>query len=167
VKYIGAALIFTAGILAGACRAAAARRRVKTLYAVAAAVRIMKNEICQRLIPLPAAIKTAFSSPELRRFLEEFDALVPQIGETGFSDIWQSCCAKGFAELTDEELTCIMALGRSLGRYDAAVQGQAMDGCLRQLESAYAAESAACTAYCRTSMGIGASLGAMISITLL
>lgn len=167
MKYIGAALIFSSGIFAGAYIAVTKRRRVKKLYAVIIALRILESEICQRLTPLPAAISTAFSTPELRRFLEKFDALSAQIGETGFSDIWRSCCNHGFAELTGEEQTCIAALGRSLGRYDAAAQGQAIDGCLRQIESAYAAESAACTVYCRTSLGIGASLGAMLSIVLL
>lgn len=167
MKYIGAALIFTSGIFAGAYRAVTMRRRVKKLYAVITALKILESEICQRLTPLQAAIATAFSTPELRRSMEKFDALSPQIGETGFSDIWRSCCNQSFAELTGEELTCITAIGRSLGRYDAAAQGQAIDGCLRQIESAYAAESAVCTAYCRTSLGIGASLGAMLSIVLL
>ena len=46
MKYIGAALIFSSGIFAGAYRAVTMRRRVKTLYAVITALRILESEIC-------------------------------------------------------------------------------------------------------------------------
>ena len=134
---LGAVLIIgaTASIgLTGLWRLAA---RVRILGALIAAVESMKNEICDRMTPLPELLEqlSQEAEPPIDRLFSRALRQMEQIGARSFYLIWKEAVEESRElELTKEEQGSLIDLGRTLGRYDTEEQREAFCYSLKRLE---------------------------------
>lgn len=169
MKYIGAVLVFAACLGGGIYRAMLIKKRVRTLEGLAAALELMRGEICQRLLDMPTVFEKILPTVnrETRPFFEELSASSDKLGDLPLSEIWRGCAEKNLYILHEGELNALCALGETLGRYDALIQSNAIEGTLDVIKASLREASAQSAGGVKTAIGVGASLGLMLLITLI
>jgi stage III sporulation protein AB len=169
MRLFGAMLIFIACSAAGALRAAALWKKVKTLSAVEGMLRILSGEICGRLSDIKTALGVLkrSSPPETADFIGALCGRSGEIGEMPFSRLWSECAAQTLGVLGADELSELCALGTVLGRYDAPTQKAAMENCAEYFRQAHAEALPRVSGSMKAAFGAGASLGLIIMITLI
>ena len=135
---VGAVLIIgaTAAIgLSGLWRLGA---RVRILAALISALEMAKNEICDRMTPLPELLErlSQETDPPVDLLFHRVQRQMEQIGARSFYLIWKGAVEESSElELTKQEEKSLIDLGRTLGRYDTEEQRRAFDYILKRLEA--------------------------------
>ena len=138
LKWLGAFFIIFSGLGIGIGGAAELRRRVKTLSDFIATFVTIRAEITIRAATIPEIMENlGRSSPHtVRPFYARVGENMHLIGERSFADIWRRNIGRsGELGLKEEELAEIIALGASLGRYDAKEQESAINLCISRLNA--------------------------------
>ena len=144
----------------------AEKRRERLVTAMASSLEILKGEITVRLTPLPdCADFLAESGPEeVRGFYVGLGTSMGALGEVEFSRIWSACLRS--LDLPGTALDALDYLGRSLGRFDAASQGAAIDRCLAALGGAAGELHEKTRRDARLHMGLSLAAGALLAVIL-
>lgn len=158
LKLLGAILIVAGTAAFGVGTVARLRSRVRSLTAVAGSLEIMKNEICDRLTPVPELIDIMVREapkPAGTLFCRLKEHL-PEVGQRPFYEIWRQTVAEcRELQLTESEAFTLAELGLSIGRYDAGEQRTAFEYAQRRMEEF--AKKARCE--CETNSKANAFLG--------
>jgi stage III sporulation protein AB len=137
LKLLGAILIVAGTAAFGVGTVARLRSRVRCLTAISSSLEIMKNEICDRLTPVPELINIMVHEapkpavPLFRRLKEK----LPEVGRRPFYEIWRQAleeCKE--LPLSEAEIFTLTELGLSIGRYDAGEQRTAFEYAQRRME---------------------------------
>lgn len=141
-------------------------RRLRLLGAMSASLELLRGEITARLTPLPdcAELLAKRGPAEARQFYVNLCAALPALGEREFAELWAA--ALETQPLSAEARGALEDLGRSLGRYDAASQGAAIDRCRAALESEYARLRGSAADEARLRVGLALSAGLALAVIL-
>ncbi len=136
MTYFGAIILVISALYIGVSKAREERLRVKTLRELCSALEILKNEICTNRTSLGKVIsmQSLHSSDELTSFFSDIEKSFYDLGNRRFSDIWNECIENSLSILPDKAKNELIALGNSLGRYDADLQKQAIERCAYALQ---------------------------------
>lgn len=166
MRWLGALLIVCASAGIGFRSAVELRARPRRLHALADGIRLLRSDICDRLLPLPEALLHAAESapPALAG---AFRHLGEAIGtdEHAFAVLWHAAFAS-LDPLRPEERNALFVLGEQLGKYDAETQVRAADACIRALEAAEAEARAYAKQYGRLCSGLGITAGLLLAVSL-
>ena len=130
VRAIGAALVIASTSLWGVSRAFRLSARERRLRELSASLALLKGEICFRLCPMDQALSavTARCVGPVRAFYCAVLRGMDGLGAETFASVWTEAAEKSpQLLLSPGELAALAELGASLGRYDAALQGEALD----------------------------------------
>ncbi len=137
VNVIGA-IILTGGAAAwGISGVIRLKNRVQALASLITALELMRNEISERLTPMPELLdmlKEQAPFP-VGLFFEKVRNGMVDLGKYSFAAIWRRM-AENTPELllNEEETNTLAELGLSLGRYDARVQSNALSYTIKRME---------------------------------
>ena len=150
----------------GYSSAFAEKRREARLNDMIAGLEMLKAEICTRLAPLPDCIEyLASAGPELaREFYKSLGLMLPLIGETQFSRLWEAALAP--LELPPGARECLAGLGPSLGRFDASARAAAIERALTALGPLSREAHERTRTALRLRAGLGLAAGAMLAVML-
>jgi len=170
LNLIGAVLVIGATATIGMASLWRLGARVRVLSALLATLETMKSEICDRMTPLPELVEklSEEAQPPVDLFFCKLRQTMEEIGIRSFYFLWKAAIlASPELELRDPEQEMLIALGQSLGRYDAAEQRNAFTYTQRRLESClrYAEEERAKQGKVHAALGI--TVGMFMVIILL
>lgn len=135
MKLVGAALLVSAGLLAGISKSMEQRRKICVMDDMVRALGIISAEISFRAMPLPEIFSgLAEGGPKLTR---DFFEILRQHDGVDPGKLWSEAVAALFGN--GEAVDMIEALAHILGRFDA-------DDQIREIEKARAALAAAADA---------------------
>ena len=170
MNIVGAVLIIGATAVIGLSSVWRMSTRVRALAGLIAAAETMKNEICDRMMPLPELIEqlTREAAPPVDRLFYRMAKEMADIGMERFYFLWKRAVEESSElELTAPERQTLIDLGRSLGRYDTEEQRGAfayaqrrLEGYLRQAEEARVKQG-------RVHAVLGIAVGVFVVIILL
>lgn len=163
---LGALLLIGATTGFGLIQALELRRKPRELHALFDALRLLKNDICSRAIPLPDALAHVAgkcSGQARQLFLSISDHLVDT--EESFCTLWQRE-ADRLAFLDSESQEQLRDLGVYLGKYEVQSQAEALDICIGTLQKKESTAEEAVRQYSRLYTGVGISVGAMLAVAL-
>ncbi|MCL2843067.1 MAG: stage III sporulation protein AB [Oscillospiraceae bacterium] len=138
LSLIGAVLVIGATATFGLASLWRMGARVRILSALIATLETMKSEICDRMTPVPELVDklSEEAPPPVDMFFCKLRQAMGEIGIRSFYFLWKAALlASPELELRDPEREALIALGQSLGRYDAAEQRDAFTYTQRRLES--------------------------------
>ena len=134
---VGAVLIIGATATIGLGGLWRLRARVRIFGSLISALEIMKNEICDRMTPLPELIQqlSQEADPPVNRLFQRVQEQMELIGARSFYLIWKGAVeASSELELTKQEAQSLIDLGRVLGRYDTEEQRRSLTYGLSRME---------------------------------
>ena len=135
---IGAVLIVGATATVGLTGLWRLSARVRIFAALISALETLKNEICDRMTPLPVLLEqlSQEADPPVDRLFDRAVRQMEQIGARSFYLIWKGAVEESpELELTKGEQKSLIDLGRTLGRYDTEEQRTALNYILTRLEA--------------------------------
>ncbi len=165
VKLLGAALVTLASLLGGGEAARRLKRRSEALEELAFGLGLLGFELESFRRPLPELCRhLSGQAPGAAGQLFErlCQGLEQQPGES-FSGLWQ----KALGPLKGPERALLLPLGAVLGRYGAPEQRRALSLCQTRLEELAAEARERHRRNGRLYLGLGAALGAGISLMML
>lgn len=170
LNLIGAILVIGATATFGIASLWRMGARVRVLSALLATLETMKSEICDRMIPLPELVEKLSEEAPLPvdLFFCKLRQAMAEIGVRSFYFLWKATIlASPELELREPEREALIALGQSLGRYDADEQRDAfaytqrrLEGCLRHAEEERAKQG-------KVHAALGITVGVFVVIILL
>jgi len=134
---IGAVLVIGATATVGITSLWRMGTRVRVLSALIVALEVMKSEVCDRMTPIPELIdQLAEEAPApVNLLFRRLQAEMGEIGIRSFYFLWKNAIlASPDLALREAEQETLIALGQSLGRYDANQQRDAFVYAQRRLE---------------------------------
>lgn len=165
-RWLGMFLVLAASGCLGFLKAIELRRRPRLLKATADSFKIIRNDIAFRLLPLPDTLCHA-AQTATGPLRDAYAALAEQMrSETQpFSEQWRAAF-RALDGFSSEDQSAIWMLGEQLGKYDADTQLDAIDDCIRYLQTAE--EDARETAAQRGKLysGLGLTVGMIVAVTL-
>lgn len=163
-RIAGAALLMLAGGAAGAAMLSEMNARLRLIGDLAAALGVIKSEICSLQTPLPEVFESlSLRGPAATR--DFFSHLAGGICAGELRGVWDEQ-VKGL-EIGEEAELCLMRLGLSLGRYEAQRQALELDAARSILEQILADRRVERDRQRRVYPGLGVSAGALIAVILL
>jgi len=137
LKLFGAVLLTGGGLALGLGAVNELSRRLETLTAFSTALGLLERELVLRAPSTPELLETlAERAPApANSFFAACQKGMSSLGETSFQAIWTSSLS-ALPMLEREDRDPLLALGASLGRYDAGEQRRAAEQARRQLEEA-------------------------------
>jgi len=170
LNVVGAVLIIGATAAVGLSSVWRMRARVRVLSGLIVAIEAMKNEICDRLMPIPELLEQLARESDVpvdqlfHRAIRE----MADIGIQSFYFIWKAAVESAQTlELTKEERQTLIDLGRTLGRYDTEQQREALTYTLRRLEGHLRRAEEECTKHSRVHAVLGIAVGVFVVVILL
>lgn len=138
IRILGATLIIGASAAIGFSSVRRMQLRVHVLSSLLVSIETIKNEICDRLTPLPelfARLAAETESP-VKFLFARLAVQMDELGDMSFYAIWEKAIEKTpDLELTPAEKRTLTDLGRTLGRYDIEEQRVACNYTMRRLET--------------------------------
>ena len=170
LKLIGAAIVILSCLAMGIESSLSVRNGIKSLSSLVSSMELMKDEICERLTPMPELLELLVQRaerPAASFYANCLRALTSEKAES-FAESWRIALVQTRElQLTPDEALCFGELGKTLGRYDADNQREAitrtqgrMAEYLRRAESERAQKGKVCAA-------LGLSAGLMLVIILM
>lgn len=138
LKILGAIMITAATAAFGFSAVLRLRARVKILAGMTAAIEVMKNEICDRLTPMPELLELLEGETEapVSIFFNNCCKKMGTLGSVSFASVWKSALEETPELLMSErEIQTLSELGYVLGRYDSNEQKSAFSYTVRRMES--------------------------------
>lgn len=166
LHWLGAALLFLGGTAAGFALRQELRLRLRLLTAMIDSLNLLRSDIVGRLLPLPEALRhLAESAPEPLRM--QYAALADGITDGGqpFSVCW-AAAFQAQDMLEPDVRAALLTLGEQLGKYDAALQRQALDACIETLQDAAARMRTDTAQRGKLVCGLGATFGLLAAVAL-
>ena len=169
IKYIGAAVLLSACIMAGHLRYRGKKAALEQMRSFGEALQLLRAELKSCDSPLSDALKRVADSctgcgAELARQLHEN---MDRLGVVPFGILWQQACRENLPYLPAELLESAEGLGRVLGRYETGEQLRAIDRLITALESELSMAALHLSSDRRLSLGLSAAIGLMLVIVLL
>lgn len=166
MKIVGSLLIVAVFTLFGLSKAAGLYQRERTLCAVLEALCYIRSELQSILTPLPVIFDNLITSakPEIKPFLEKIAGGMNCIYDESFSELWAA--ASETLYLSASQRSEVVRLGQYLGRFPAAEQCAAIDGCIVHLEPEYMAAKATAKEGRKLWTGLGLAAGLMLATVL-
>ena len=161
---LGAALLFLGSTAAGFALRRELQQRAQLLAAVIDSLQLLRSDIVG---PLPEALRhTAETAPDALR--AQYTALADGITDSDrpFYEQW-TAAIRALDVLTPDVCAALLTLGAQLGKYDAQLQGQALDICIASLQSISAALQDDARRRGKLVCGLGATLGLLAAVALL
>ncbi len=131
MKCLGAVMLTAALTAIGISKAAECRKRLSVLQSVLLMLDIIKSELCTNRATIIRIIECIKQSArgDVKRFADKLKGSMDRLGEVEFSTLWHEAVTETLAVLPEECLSELISLGASLGRYNADMQGEAIDRC--------------------------------------
>lgn len=166
MKIIGSLLVVAVFTIFGVSKAAELYKRERTLCAVLEALCYIRSELQSILTPLPVIFDSLMNTakPEMLPFLEKITGGMSCIYDESFSELWTD--AAETLCLSASQRSEVIRLGQYLGRFPAAEQCAAIDGCIVHLEPEYMAAKAAAKEGRKLWTGLGLAAGLMLATVL-
>lgn len=166
VRWFGIFLVLAASGCLGFLKAAELRRRPRLLKAAADSLKLIRNDIAFRLLPLPEALQHAAQAAS-GALQDTYATLARQMCTQAqpFSEQW----CEGFGALADfspEDRAALCTLGEQLGKYDADAQLDAIDYCVHYLQAAEQDARASVAQHGKLYSGLGLTIGLIVAVTL-
>ena len=168
MKLIGFILITLSSALCGFCYTSGRREHAESLASFCLMLEMLHAEIKDKLCPIPELSKSLSNkiNGSAGNFLSLLSLNLAFLGEKNFEGIWcESLCAAA-PELNDSEYESVAGLGKTLGKYDAQTQAEAISEVLASLRDSYTQVCAELPQINRLSMGVSVSAGALLAILL-
>lgn len=167
MNVFGAALTFFSCTALGIIKARSLTELDKCYSELLYAFEIIKGEIVSRRSTLDKAVQTAAHSSQ--GSAEGFLKAVPfnKLGEKSLAELWRAAAEQRLGGISPRALSAVIALGGSLGKYDADSQACAIDRCCGEITAEQKQLRAFLGANRRMYTGIGAAAGLITVIVLL
>ncbi len=137
LKMAGAVLIIAGTTVWGACSVMKMRGRVRSLNSLVWALKLMGEEICANLTPMPevlALVGSAAPKPAAELFARARDKL-GNLGSASFRELWRQVVDETPSLLLEnDELEILVQLGGELGKYDFESQRRIIRSAVKRLE---------------------------------
>lgn len=137
LKIAGAVLIIAGTTAWGLCSVMKMRGRVRSLNSVVWALKLMGEEICVNLTPMPevlALVGDAAPKPAAELFTNARNKL-EGLGGASFRELWRQAVDETSALLLEaDEREVLVQLGSELGKYDFESQGRIIRSAVKRLE---------------------------------
>lgn len=166
MKILGALLVVAVFTLFGFSKAAGLYKRERTLSEVLEMLCYIRSELQSILTPLPVIFDSLMNTakPEMQPFFKKIADGISCIYDESFSELWAA--AAETLCLSASQRTEVVRLGQYLGRFPAAEQCAAIDGCIVHLEPEYMAAKAAAKEGKKLWTGLGLAAGLMLATVL-
>ena len=157
VKLLGALLLTAAGALLGWDRTREKKQRAALLRELSASLGLMADELSLLRTPLPSVFEKLRGSPF-------FQLLHAGFGSEALETLWTRAAAS--LDLGEAERASLSSLGAVVGRYDAPRQTAEIALVRARLDRAAEDCERELAGRARSYAGLGACLGAMLSVIL-
>ncbi len=129
MKLAGALLCVAASALFGFQRLSGERKKLRAYCCLADTLRIIKSELCARLLPLPelTALAEKVSEDCVKEFFHKVSRGFEEIGEKDFDRIWNEAAAECLPWLTEEQRRHLCFPGNVLGKSVSETQAEALE----------------------------------------
>ena len=170
LRVMGLIMVALGPSVMGITKALGLKNRARFLSDFAAALPLMRAEICAKLTPMTELIDyLSRSAPQgCREFFQGIQGRMGSLENKGFYRIWEeeteNTCAYA---LTIEERAAICALGASLGRYDSTEQRFAIDAASARLSALAQEARSQCGNQCRLWTGLGVFSGLILAVMMM
>ena len=146
----------------GIQRASEYRKRPILMICLADSLAVLKNEICVRRVPIPAALlRCSELFCDTRAFYQML--IVGSCSERSFSDVWDDAVKRVYTYV-DETQHSLLALGEQIGRYDAQTQETAFSVCIDSLRSSALQARDKTNNQARLAVGFSAACGLLLAV---
>lgn len=137
MTYLGALVVVISAFFIGVSKAREEKNRVRTLRDLISALDILKNEICTNKTPIGKILSMdcMLTFKTLNSFFKALETEFSDLGDKRFSNIWSECINNTLMLLPDKSKNELLVLGNNLGRYDSELQKEAIERCIRVLQS--------------------------------
>ena len=168
MRIIGIMLIAAAAVYGGVSYTALKKEQLNELEALCHLLRLMRDELETRALPLPelAAQLETRTEDTGKALLSGLLRRLPELGSRDFKSIWEECVTENVKQSVEaSRLLC--TLGSFLGRYDVDSQLEAICSCREAMEKLCTSAAEALPQTRRLGMGLALTSGALIVITLI
>jgi stage III sporulation protein AB len=167
MKILGFLLVVAVFTLFGVSKSAGLIRRERTLCAVLEALCYIRSELQSVQTPLPVIFDSLLTSSkqEMMAFFEKIADGMSCIYDESFSELWAA--AAETLCLSASQRSEVVRMGQYLGRFPAAEQCAAIDGCIAHLEPEYNAARTAAREGRKLWTGLGLATGLMLAAVLI
>ena len=146
----------------GGQRALEYRKRPIMMISLADSLAVLKNEICVRRVPIPAALlRCSELFCDTRAFYQML--MAGTRSEHTFSHVWVDA-VKQIYPYEDEARRALLALGEQIGRYDAQTQETAFSVCIDSLRSSALQARDKTNNQARLAVGFSAACGLLLAV---
>lgn len=166
-KIIGAAIIVVCTTAFGFGGVMRLGSRVRNLQSLIMALEVMKNEICERLTPMPELLEMLSKETDapINRIFKSCYKQMTALGSQSFYFIWKAAIeGTDGLELTADETKTLTDMGHVLGRYDTQEQRAAFSYATRRLEGflRYAVDEKRSQGKVQAALGVAAGIFVVI-----
>ena len=168
MRIIGIMLIAAAAVYGGVSYTALKKEQLNELEALCHLLRLMRDELETRALPLPelAAQLETRTEDTGKALLSGLLRRLPELGSRDFKSIWEECVTENVKQSV-EAARLLCTLGSFLGRYDVDSQLEAICSCREAMEKLCTSAAEALPQTRRLGMGLALTSGALIVITLI
>ena len=161
-------LIAAAAVYGGVSYTALKKEQLNELEALCHLLRLMRDELETRALPLPelAAQLETRTEDTGKALLSGLLRRLPELGSRDFKSIWEECVTENVKQSV-EAARLLCTLGSFLGRYDVDSQLEAICSCREAMEKLCTSAAEALPQTRRLGMGLALTSGALIVITLI
>lgn len=169
LKLLGSVLVMAGALWCGAGAVGQLRRRVRALENLRAGLVWMEEELAFRLTPLPKLLEHLGreQTGAVALFFQDALAGLRQDPEEGLRQSWRQAMVRRLDFLREEERQVLMEVGRTLGRFDAKTQRQALAQAARRLDAIRAGAEGESKRLGRVYASLSFALGAAVVLVLL
>lgn len=166
---LGFLLITSASVVFGIQRSVEKRRRVELLGALIAMLNTVNYEITSHRTPLNEVFLRISQNEDgiLKEFADYIYIELKTDTQGNFYECWALATEKYLNLLSEEANESVLRLGSFLGRYDAALQSEAISRCISELEREYILKKDKQRDNERLCIALWGSAGAIVSLMLI
>ena len=131
MRLLGAVMIVSAMSMIGILKYAEYKRCCTVLREITAMLELMKSEICTYHAPMNRVLDRIYSGFEdaIKDFAKALIASLDSLGDREFTTLWSDAVSDALYLIPTDCIEELKLLGTSIGRYNAGIQGEALDRC--------------------------------------